>query len=139
VIEATYETDEVLDFADGRYRFWMTMPEVNEFERKHGSLMSAHFRLHSAIGFTKDREVVLANGPEVDIALCRDLIRLSLIGGAKCEVDGEANEVGPQRARELVDLYTYPERPIEETAALAWQITAVAMYGRSKLRGAEAS
>ena len=49
MIEATYETDEVLDFADGRYRFWMTMPEVNEFERKHGSLMSAHFRLHSAI------------------------------------------------------------------------------------------
>lgn len=135
MIEATRDTETVLDFGDGQYRFFLPLREVGEFESKHEPILSAQPRLHAAIGFTKDRKPVLIEEARVDANLCRDVIRLALIGGNEGETDQGVEEVGPNRAKELVDLYAYPNRPLEETAALAWQILATAVYGRKKLLG----
>lgn len=123
-------TEIHLDFADGRYRFHLTLPVITEFERKHGSILAAEFALQKSIGFTEELTPVFVADGAMDSAAIRDMIRLGLIGGNKCWIDGNEEEVGPRRALELVETYTFPHRPLGEAAVLAWQIVATAIYGR---------
>jgi hypothetical protein len=118
-----------LDFGDGRYRFWMDLPQTIEFERKHGSILGAERALHGSIGFDEDGNPVFVGGGDASGPLCREVVRLALIGRKGGTVDEQETEVGPRRASELVDLYTWPERPLGETAALAWQVLAAAVFG----------
>ena len=122
-------TDLVTNFGDGQYRFWLPLKEVAEFEGKFGSILSIEPRLRSAVGLDEDNKPVFIGGGSADGAACREIVRLGLIGGKAGEIDGEEAEIGPQRARELIDLYAWPNRPLGETAALAWRILAAAIYG----------
>lgn len=132
-----FPTQIDIPFGDGLYRFFFPMPTINEFERKHGSFLAAEYHLCTAIGFDEKRKPVFVGGSDVKADLCRDVLRLGLIGGSKAMVNEEIQEIGPQRARELVETYAYPARPLEETALLAWQVLTAAVYGRKKIFGQE--
>jgi hypothetical protein len=128
----TYPTETTLDFADGRYRFFLTLPLLTEFENKHGSILMLEPPLRQGIGLDEaGKPIFVGAESEARAPICRDLIRLALIGGNKGTVDGEDVEVGPGRAKELVDVYTFPARPLAEAAALAWQIASVIIYGNN--------
>ena len=122
-------TEVVTEFADGTYRFWLAMPQVTNFERDHGSIFDFWGKLTDAIGIDKEGafHYIGPSGPPV--TALRDFIRLALIGGDQCTVDGEEDGVGPTKAKHLVDDYCYPARPLAEAAALAFQIADAAVRG----------
>lgn len=122
-------TEVVTEFADGEYRFWLPMPQVTTFERDHGSVFEFWGKLTDAIGVDGDGKFhyIGPNGPPVAALL--DFIRLALIGGDHCMVNGEEDEVGPTKAKNLVGDYCYPARPLAEAAALAFQIADAAVRG----------
>ena len=122
-------TEVVTEFADGTYRFWLPMPQVTSFERDHGSIFDFWGKLTDAIGIDKEGafHYIGPSGPPV--TALRDFIRLALIGGDQCTVDGEEDGVGPTKAKHLVDDYCYPARPLAEAAALAFQIADAAVRG----------
>ena len=122
-------TEVIAEFADGEYRFWLAMPQVIAFERDHGSIFDFWGKLTDAIGIDKEGafHYIGPSGPPV--TALRDFIRLALIGGDQCTVDGEEDGVGPTKAKHLVDDYCYPARPLAEAAALAFQIADAAVRG----------
>jgi hypothetical protein len=122
-------TEVVTEFADGTYRFWLPMPQVTSFERDHGPVFDFWGKLTDAIGIDKEGafHYIGPSGPPV--AALRDFIRLALIGGDQCTVDGEEDGVGATKAKHLVDDYCYPARPLAEAAALAFQIADAAVRG----------
>ena len=124
------DTAVELDFADGRYRFWLALPHIIELERKTGnkSVFAIYDQLGAGLGLEGDSAVYLGGGAAM-ITDIRETIRLGLIGGNNAVVDGQQVEVGPIRARELVDLYTFPNRPIIEGAHIAWSILHAAITG----------
>ena len=125
----TYPTEITMSFADGEYRFFLPIPQVTELESGGQSMCALEFRLRESIGLTIDGEAIYGGGNAVDADSIRKIIRLALIGGNGGTVEGEKVDVGPQRARELVETYVYPARPLAEGAALAWRILATAIYG----------
>ncbi len=124
------QTDVHFDFADGRYRFWLDLPQIKEFEAAHGSLLTAEANLRRGIGLDQAGKPIFVGGGALQVTQCRDAIRLGLIGGNHALVDGVEVEVGPVRAKQLVDAYCCPARPLGETAAIAWRVLAVMIYGR---------
>jgi hypothetical protein len=124
----TFPTEITVPFADGQYRFWLPMPQVNELE-KTISVCELEWHLRPSVALSADGSAVYAGGTVAQVRAIRDTIRLGLIGGAKGTVDGETVEVGPNRARELVDAYVFPAQPLGDAAALAWRILAAAVYG----------
>lgn len=125
----TYPTEITLPFADGEYRFWLPLYVLGELERDGRTAMGLETRLRQSIGLTVGGVPMFTEGNGVDGDAIRTVIRLALIGGNRAKVDGEEIEVGPRRARELVDAYVYPARPIAESAALAWRILSAAVFG----------
>lgn len=126
------ETAVTLPFADGEYRFWLPLPQVVELERKTGdtSILDIEQRLSAAIGIERDtQEFVFVGGGSVMVAEVRETIRLALIGGNYGMVDGQEVEVGPLMAKQLIDSYAYPARPLSECALLAWRILHAAIHG----------
>lgn len=132
------DTAVELDFGDGRYRFWLALPHVIELERKAGnkSVFAIYDQLGAGLGLDGDQAVYLGGGAAM-ITDIRETIRLGLIGGNNGMVAGEDVEVGPIRARELVDLYTFPNRPIVESVHVAWSILHAAITGISLKKKAE--
>lgn len=121
------------DFGPGRFRFGLHLAQVFELERgpdayRHESLYPRpiglmYEALNSAIGLQgEEKSPVWIGGASVVVQDIREIIRLALIGGNSCMVDGQESEVGPQRARELVNAYVFPARPLEESVMLAWSI-----------------
>lgn len=124
------ETALTTDFADGQYRFWLPLPQVFELERGcDASIITMEERLRGGIGQDEAGNVVFIGGAGDTVQVIRETIRLGLIGGNSAMVDGQEREVGPLRAKELVDNYTYPARPLAESAALAWLILSTAVFG----------
>lgn len=125
------ETDLLAAFGDGEYRFWLPLPQVFELERVCGdtSIMTLEERLRGCIGQDEAGNVLFIGGGSAMVRDIRETIRLGLIGGNQSLVDGQEAEVGPLRAKQLVDLYSYPARPIAESAVLAWRILSAAIYG----------
>lgn len=126
-------------FADGVYRFWLPLPQVIEIERKCGtratdgtmppkSLFTIYDQLSGGLA-DSDGEPVYFGGGGALISDARAVIRGALAGGNHGLVDGEEIEVGPGRAQELVDAYTYPNRPMIEAVHLAWHILHAAIVG----------
>ena len=126
------DTAVELDFADGTYRFWLALPHVVELERKAGgkSVFAIYDQLGAGLGLDGGAPVYLGGGAAM-ITDIRETIRLGLIGGGSAMVAGEEIEVGPIRARELVDEYTYPNRPMIEGMHIAWAILHAAITGIS--------
>lgn len=129
-------TEVIAEFADGEYRFWLAMPQVVAFERDHGSIIDFWGKLSEGIGIDSAGlfKFIGPSGPTVPAM--RDLVRLALIGGDHGIVDGSEVEMGPIKAKQLVDEYCFPVRPIEELAALAFRIVDAAVRG-VKLEGGQ--
>ena len=132
------DTAAELDFGDGRYRFWLALPHIIELERKTGgkSVFAIYDQLGAGLGLDGETPIYLGGGAAMTTDI-RETIRLGLIGGNSGMVDGEQIEVGPQRARELVDTYTFPARPIIEGQHVAWSILHAAITGISLKKKAE--
>jgi len=119
-----------LDFGDGRYHFWLALPHVIELERKCGnkSIFAMYDAMEAGLGMNGTAPVYLGGGTAM-VTEIREAIRLGLIGGNSGLVGGEQIEVGPNRARELVDTYTFPHRPLTEGLHVAWSILHAAIVG----------
>lgn len=138
-------------FADGVYRFWLPLPQVIEIERKCGtratdgtvtakSLFTIYDQLSGGLADNDGLPVYFGGGAAL-IADARAVIHCALVGGNHGMVDGVEIEVGPGRAQELVDAYTYPNRPLIEAVHLAWHILHAAIVGidvKKKGQSAEA-
>lgn len=74
---------------------------------------------------------VYVGGGAAMVTDVREIIRLALIGGNSCIVDGEEKQVGPMTAKQLVDDYVYPARPFTESLHVAWSILHAAITGIS--------
>lgn len=124
------DTAVVTNFADGQYRFWLPLPQVFELERNcETSLLAIEERLRAGIGQDAEGRAVFLGGGDARVKEIRETIRLALIGGNHAVIDGEQQDVGPIRAKELVDSYTFPSRPLAESAALAWDILSASIFG----------
>lgn len=135
------ETAVSLQFGDGEYRFWLPLPQVFELERSCGdvSLLTIEERLRAGMGQDEQGGFVFAGGGAAMVKEIVETIRLGLIGGNSAMVNEQQSDVGPQRARQLVDLYVYPARPLSEGAVLAWRILHAAIWGiRLKKKADEA-
>lgn len=118
-----------IKFADGEYHFWLSLPQVVELERKTDkSLFAIYDGLASGIAFNGESPVYVGGGA-ASVSDIRETIRLGLIGGNSGSVDGSSIEVGPILAKQLVDTYCYPERPLIEGMHVAWAILHAAISG----------
>jgi hypothetical protein len=124
------ETAVTAEFADGEYRFWLPLPQMVALERACGdtSILTLEERLRAAVGQDGDKDVFLGGGWAM-VADIRETIRLALIGGNHGLVGGEEIEVGPIRAKQLVDEYVCPARPMSEGVVLAWRILFAMVFG----------
>jgi len=126
-----------LDFAGGKFRFWLPGPQIFAVERgpvarRHEgyprSIFAMYDQLSEGLGLAEGRAVYVggATALEGDI---RNIILQGLIGGNSGMVDGEQIEVGPQLAAEMVQDNLYPARPLIECMHLAWAILNAAING----------
>lgn len=124
------DTTAELAFGDGAYTFWLGLPQIIELERKTGnkSVFAIYDQLGAGLALSDDAPMYLGGGSAM-VTDIRETIRLGLIGGNSGLVDGEEVEVGPNRARELVETYVYPERPLVEGMHVAWAILHAAIHG----------
>jgi hypothetical protein len=124
------DTAVTTEFGDGSYRFWLPLPQVFELERScDSSILAIEEKLRISIGQDEDGKTVFIGGGTASIKEIRETIRLALIGGNSGMVDGVETEIGPIRAKQLVEAYCYPARPLAENAALAWLILSSAIFG----------
>jgi hypothetical protein len=134
------DTATNLKFADGEYRFWLAWPQVLELERTCGYTMPDGSRRSKSI-FEMFRDIDncfgidnegnpaftgFGNANALDI---RETIRLGLIGGGEGIVGGATVKVSPLTVNQLVNDYTYPARPMNESLGLAWAILHAAISG----------
>lgn len=131
------DTAVELDFADGKYRFCLPLPQVIELERKGGgkSIFTMYDQLASGLGIDGDIPVYVGGGAAM-ITDLRETVRLGLIGGNHGVVNGESIQVGPIRARELVEQYV-DTRPAIEGMHIAWSILHAAIVGIQLKKKAE--
>ena len=125
------DTAITLPFADGQYRFWLPLPQVFEVERKTNdtSILVLEERMRAAIGVDEDGSFVFTGGGAAMVGDVTQVIRCALIGGDSSLVDGTEGDVGPLLAKQLVDGYVYPARPLAEGVVLAWRILHAAING----------
>lgn len=132
------DTATEVKFADGTYRFWLPLPQIIELERKTGdkSVFAIYDELSGGLGLKDDAPVYLGGGG-AHITDIRETIRLGLIGGNEGLTDAGKIEVGPLLAKQLVDDYVYPARPLIEGQHIAWQILHAAINGIQLKKKAE--
>lgn len=133
------DTATELSFGDGEYTFWLGLPQIVELERKAGnkSVFTIYDELGAGLALDGDTPLYLGGGAAM-VTDIRETIRLGLIGGNSALVDGEQVEVGTNRARELVETYVYPVRPLVEGMHVAWAILHAAIHGVSLKKKAPA-
>jgi hypothetical protein len=119
-----------LPFADGEYTFALKLPQLLELERATGdtSILTLEQRLNAAIGLDGEEAVFIGGGAAM-ITDVREIIRLALMGGGSAVTDAGEIEIGPVRAKQLVDAYVCPARPLDEGIVLAWRILSAVIYG----------
>ena len=137
-----------LDFADGRYNFWLAFPQIIELERNCGrkltdgttqskSVFQIYDELSEGIGIGRDDGAAKFVGGGTANALdIKEVVRLGLIGGNSGIVDGTEKEVGPLTARNLVSDYI-EARPLSEGLAVAWMVLNAAIVGVDLKKKAE--
>ena len=124
------ETALTTDFADGTYRFWLPLPQAFELQRSADvSIIEFEQALRDGVGQDADGKFAFLGGGAVSVKAILEVVRLGLIGGGFGMVQGEEIEVGPLRAKELLETYVYPARPLSEAAALAYHIAYAAVFG----------
>lgn len=134
-------------FADGRYRFALTLKLIVEIERNCGhmdrdgvlqpkSIYRIHDELSGGLALDDDTPVYLGGG-DARASDIREVIRCGLIGGNSGVVAGVSIEVGPAKAGELCDSYLFPHRPLIEGQYLAWAILDACIRGVTLKKKAE--
>lgn len=123
-----------LPFANGTYRFRLTLPGIVEIQRATGAGIGAVFaRLirgrYRQRGSEEHDTFGLPNEGEFHKDDLLETIRQGLIGGGMGWVDGVEVPVSPLKANELLLTYCFPARPINEAWTLATAILTVAMTG----------
>lgn len=135
-------------FGDGEYTFWLPMPQVIELQRKCGlidndgklhpkSILTIFDQIQDGMGSDGEGAVLWIGGGGVLPNEVNEVLRLGLIGGNNGMVDGAEIQVGPIRAKELVDLYGFPARPLSEVMAHAWRVLHAAIVGIDVKKKAE--
>lgn len=134
------ETRITLPFADGEYEFWLPMSRVVAAEREMGrldadgvrkphSILTVFHDLGTHLGVVLDGAHVLTGPMPVLPADAHAIIRNALVGGNRGMVNGEQIAVGDAMARNLIETYCYPARPLMHDLGLAWRILQAAVYG----------
>jgi hypothetical protein len=126
------ETGITAPFGDGEYHFQLLLPQAFELERScDTTLLDLHERFEHVLGINQDtgEYAHISGGPGTKAIL--EVIRLALIGGAGGVVSGEAVQVGPVRAKQLVETYCWPAPgcPLEAATSLAGSIAIAAVRG----------
>lgn len=118
-----------LKFADSEYHFALLLPQIFELERNCGGTDAEGFRrgksifqiydeISAGLGLFDDAPVFLGGG-RANAKDIRETIRLGLIGGG----------ISPIDAKQLVDDYCFPVRPMTESLGVAWAILRAAIEG----------
>lgn len=134
------DTKTSFGFGDGEYTFWLPLPQVIELQRRCGlvdnegklhpkSILTIFDQISDGMGSDGEGSVLWIGGGAALPNECNEVLRLGLIGGNAGMVDGAEIQVGPNRAKELVDLYGYPARPLSEVMALAYRVLHAAIVG----------
>ena len=112
----------LLAFADGEYRFKLTLNGIKEIQEKTGSGIGAVWQrlATSRLNFMGE-DVGIPNDAKFKIQDIVEPIRQGLIGGCSGLVDGEEVKVTPLRANELIDRYVVSE-PLQVGWALAYAL-----------------
>lgn len=97
--------------------------------RKPHSILTAFHDLGSHLGEVLDGTPVLTGPMPVLPSDAHAIIRNALVGGNRGMVNGDQIAVGDAMARELVETYCYPARPMVHDLGLAWRILRAAVYG----------
>lgn len=119
-----------LKFADGEYHFALLLPQIFELERNCGGTDAEGFRrgksifqiyeeISAGLGLGIDDAPVFIGGGKANAKDIRETIRLGLIGGGLSPID----------AKQLVDDYCFPVRPMTESLGVAWAILRAAIEG----------
>ena len=129
-----------IEFADGKYRFWLGLPQALELERKCGSkdsdgvlraksIFQIYDEFSAGLGLSDTGGAVFLGGGRANAADILETIRLSLIGGGRGIVMGAEIECGPLTAQQLVKDYCFPSRPLAESLSVAWAVLNAAIEG----------
>jgi hypothetical protein len=124
------DTGVDLKFADGEYHFALLLPQIFELERNCGgldadgarrskSIFEIYEELSAGLGLSADGDAVFIGGGKAHAKDIREAIRLGLIGGGQTPID----------AKQLVDDYCFPVRPIAECLGVAWAILRAVIEG----------
>lgn len=119
-----------LKFADGEYHFALLLPQIFELERNCGGTDAEGFRrgksifqiyeeISAGLGLGIDDTPVFIGGGKANAKDIRETIRLGLIGGGLSPID----------AKQLVDDYCFPVRPMTESLGVAWAILRASIEG----------
>lgn len=123
-------------FGTGVYKFALGIPQCLELEKGGdgiGKIASDVMIGRIAVGtkadanpFSPEATGSIGNPfhAAIGVPMLRAVLTQGLIGGNYGIEDGQEVKVSPRRAKELVDLYGPPARPIEE----AWDVAAALMY-----------
>jgi len=131
------DTAITLDFAGGRYTFWLPMARICEVERLCGdkSIVLMYEEMSVGLGGSEESPQFFGAGP-VRIKDVYEVIRCAAIGGNE-RYDGEkSHPVSPLEAKRLVDDYV-DGRPMSETVPVAWAILNAAIMGVSLKKKAQ--
>ena len=120
-----------LKFADGEYHFALMLPQVFELERNCGginadgvrigkSIFQIYDELSGGLGLGADEFIpVFMGGGKANAKDIIETVRLGLIGGGMSPID----------AKQLVNDYCFPVRPMTECLGVAWVILRAAIEG----------
>lgn len=133
--------NEPIAFGDGEYLFRLPLKQIFEIERNCGfhdrdgilrpkSIYLILDELEAGLGENQETgAAVYLGGGAAHARDIREVIRCGLIGGNSGMVAGEEIEVGPNKAKQLVDDYLYPSRPLVEGQHIAWAILNAVVRG----------
>ena len=123
-----------LPWGDGIYTFRLPLPQIGELQAKaktgvgtlYAKLLRGRYLRKGLKGVENFGDPSQADYSFEEVY---HTVKQALIGGKHGFVDGEDVEVSPQRALELMELYAYPARPMQELWDLAVAILTVTCEG----------
>lgn len=124
-----------LEWADGVYTFALPISLIAELQRKtRTGIGQLYARLLKGRYFIPnvDGGLDAVGDPaqaDFNIEDVMEPIRLGLIGGKHAVVNGQDVDVTPTRAAQLMEIYSYPARPLREAWDLAVAILSVCIEG----------
>lgn len=114
---------------DGEYWLMLRLVQAADLEISRGISISRTYGQLLGDLYEEGGKLKLFGHADIQPGALNAILRLALVGG-NCGPDhGDGTEVGPKRADQLVSTYGYPERPVEEVAAIVFRVLHAAMVG----------